>query len=74
MAICPLSMVSGKPTACGQGCAYCPPSDVARIAREVSGIGVLLNTAPGDPWDVYGGLCELAQAVDASAHAPAPDV
>lgn len=67
-------MISGKPTTCNHECAYCPPSDVEYIAREIGRIGVLLNTAPGDPWDVYGGLSELARAVEAAPCVPASDV
>ena len=71
---CPLSMFFGHPTECENNCAFCPPQDFERIARNTNKFDYLecLNY-PDDMFgtgasrsgldDVAGAISELASAV-----------
>lgn len=68
MAICPLSILSGKQTQCNHDCAYCPPGDFERFARNTNYFDYFqcLNY----PNDMFGngmaedGLSQIASAID----------
>lgn len=60
-------MVSGKPAECGNTCTYCVPKSLHDLARDFDGLGTLLNTSYGEPWDVCGGLETLSEAVAGAA-------
>ena len=63
MELCPLSMISGEPCVCGRDCRFCPPMDLKAISGEFKAFSHLLNTKPGEPWDVCGGLSDVADAI-----------
>jgi hypothetical protein len=67
MAICPLSILSGKQTQCEKNCAYCPPRDFELFANNTNYFDYLqcLNY----PNDMFGngmaenGLSQIASAI-----------
>lgn len=56
-------MMSGNPVECALDCEYCPPKSMRDLAHEMEGFTYLLNTKPGEPWDVCGGLSDVADAI-----------
>lgn len=71
MAVCPLSIISGKQAQCKHDCAYCPPSSLDSIAQNTNYFDYLqcLNF----PNDMFGnglaesGLHEVASSLEGVA-------